>query len=307
MKFSQRFKNPESDHNRLSVRRLLCCFSFATFMALSASAQGQHLRLAVLDLGNTNTGKSATETLLTLLAKQPQLAIVDRDLTRSAARGAGYAGSLNLSVQDARDLGAAIGCDFYLLGDAQTLRRSPSTGPPYFESYASLFAVSARSGQLVYWLRPSLTAPASDAAEKLLTTELQEPDIVNHLVRSIIDTAELERHERELAVEQTLPVIEDAPDEGTDNARGMKLPRPLRSLKPQVPESGFLTGTTVTVDLLVELDQKGEVTNVAVARWAGFGLDEASIKTARQLHFFPAMRDGVPIPIRVLLRYNFRQ
>jgi hypothetical protein len=27
----------------------------------------------------------------------------------------------------------------------------------------------------------------------------------------------------------------------------------------------------------------------------------------QQLHFFPAMRDRVAIPIRVLLRYNFRR
>jgi hypothetical protein len=44
-----------------------------------------------------------------------------------------------------------------------------------------------------------------------------------------------------------------------------------------------------------------------VARWAGFGLDEATVNTVRQLHFFPAHRDGVPIPMRVLLRYNFRK
>jgi len=25
------------------------------------------------------------------------------------------------------------------------------------------------------------------------------------------------------------------------------------------------------------------------------------------MHFFPAMRDGAPIPLRVLLRYNFRK
>jgi outer membrane biosynthesis protein TonB len=46
---------------------------------------------------------------------------------------------------------------------------------------------------------------------------------------------------------------------------------------------------------------------VGLARWAGFGLDQAALDTARQLHFFPAMRDGVAIPLRVLLRYNFRR
>ena len=59
--------------------------------------------------------------------------------------------------------------------------------------------------------------------------------------------------------------------------------------------------------LFVDLDEKGEVTRVEIARWAGFGLDEATIETVRQLHFFPAMRNGTPIPLRVLLRYNFRK
>jgi TonB family protein len=61
------------------------------------------------------------------------------------------------------------------------------------------------------------------------------------------------------------------------------------------------------VDVLVDLDAEGEVSHVDLARWAGFGLDEATIDTVRRLHFFPAMRNGTSIPIRVLLRYNFRR
>jgi len=59
--------------------------------------------------------------------------------------------------------------------------------------------------------------------------------------------------------------------------------------------------------VLVDLDASGEVTRVEVARWAGFGLDETTIDTVHRLHFFPAMRNGAAIPIRVLLRYNFRK
>jgi hypothetical protein len=31
------------------------------------------------------------------------------------------------------------------------------------------------------------------------------------------------------------------------------------------------------------------------------------LTTVKQLHFFPAMRNGRAIPMRVLLRYNFRK
>jgi outer membrane biosynthesis protein TonB len=36
-------------------------------------------------------------------------------------------------------------------------------------------------------------------------------------------------------------------------------------------------------------------------------LDQATLETIQKLHFFPAMRAGVAVPIRVLLRYNFRK
>jgi hypothetical protein len=31
------------------------------------------------------------------------------------------------------------------------------------------------------------------------------------------------------------------------------------------------------------------------------------LDTVKKLHFFPAMRDGLAVPMRVLLRYNFRK
>jgi TonB family protein len=59
--------------------------------------------------------------------------------------------------------------------------------------------------------------------------------------------------------------------------------------------------------VLVDVGADGEVGKVQVARWAGFGLDEITVATVRQMHFFPAMKNGSPIAMRVLLRYNFRK
>jgi hypothetical protein len=78
---------------------------------------------------------------------------------------------LNLNVDEARDIGAAIGCDFFIVGDSQTLRRSPSTGAAYYESYASIFLVSARTGRLILWGQP-LTRASS-----LLTFETNLPRV----------------------------------------------------------------------------------------------------------------------------------
>jgi TonB family protein len=101
-------------------------------------------------------------------------------------------------------------------------------------------------------------------------------------------------------------VIEEAPDPGTE-ANGLQLPRPYRRLRPSYPDSAARADAEGTVDVLADLDKEGEVMNVEIARWAGFGLDQAALETVRQLHFFPALLDGVPLPMRVLLRYNFRR
>jgi TonB family protein len=57
----------------------------------------------------------------------------------------------------------------------------------------------------------------------------------------------------------------------------------------------------------VDIDARGEVVRAEITRWAGYGLDESVLDTVKQMHFFPAMRQGVAIPMRVLLRYNFRK
>ena len=84
-------------------------------------------------------------------------------------------------------------------------------------------------------------------------------------------------------------------------------PRPFRRLKPPYPDTAAHAEVEATVDVLVDIDARGEVGRIEVARWAGYGLDQSVIDTVRQLHFFPAHRDGAAIPIRVLLRYNFRK
>ncbi len=274
----------------------------------NAQAPDRPVNLAVLDFGDSSFGRLASDKLSTNLKSEAELIALDRDQSRVAARGASYSGSLNLSLYEARELGAAIGCDYYVLGDAQTLRRSPSTGPIYFESYASIFLVSSRTGRLVLWERPDFQASTFEAAEKLLLTELSSNDARHRYVISIRRAQENERKERELAIDAKTPIIEEAPDDDRiADAPGLRLPRPYRRLRPAYPGSAARAEVEATVDVLVDLDATGELTRVEVARWAGFGLDEATVETVRQLHFFPAMRNGTPIPIRVLLRYNFRK
>jgi TonB family protein len=264
--------------------------------------------VAVLDFADSTAGRLASEKLSTTLRQQGRLILLDRDQARAAARGAGYEGAISLTLSEARDLGSALGSDFFVLGDAQTLRRSPSTGPVYFESYASIFLVSARTGRLIRWERPSYRAATPAAAEQALLGYLGSGNIDPPYTISIHRAQEDERGERELTTADDVPIIEAAPDDDKlAAAEGLRLPRPYRRLIPPYPESAAMAEVEATVDVLVDLDAEGEVTRVEVERWAGFGLDESTVDTVRRLHFFPAKRNGVAIPIRVLLRYNFRK
>ena len=285
---------------------ILCALS----TSVAAQSNLQRLRLAILDLGSTQTGKRAAERLSLALSTNNSLSLVDREESRAAALGAGYAGSLNMTLQEARDLGGAIGSDFYITGDAQTLRRSSSEKPTYYEAYASVFIVSARTGRLILWDRPSFEAASPDEAELSLLKALSErAGVYAGAIKGAHDAERSERAERlERIAAAAVPVIEDAPDDEVAAEReGLRLPQPYRRLRPSYPETAARAEAEAIVDVQVEIDTEGEVSRAEVVRWAGFGLDEAALGVVRQLHFRPARRNGVAVPMRVLLRYNFRR
>src|SRR5437588_4818843 len=211
--------------------RYILFFIFAA-CALSTNSVAQsgasRVRLAVLDFGETETGRRASSRLALVLSSSNQFLMIDRDEGRAAARGVGYKGSLNMSLQEARDLGAATGADFFITGDAQTLRRSSSARPTYYESYASVFIVSARTGRLVLWDRPSFEAASPVEAEESLLKELNSK--AERYVNSIRKALEAERQMRAQMISDagaSPPVIDDAPsDEASGDREGVGRPQP---------------------------------------------------------------------------------
>jgi TonB family protein len=288
---------------------------FALALTCVAQTSPRPIRIAVLDFGNGPNGRRVADRFAEALASNSRTTsnrddafqIIDRDWARSAALGAGYRSSLNLTLQEARDLGSAIGCDFFFAGAAGTERRSPADGPAYFEAYTAIYLVSARTGRLALWERPSVQRPTPEEAETILLQELVAEDALYRYRRQIIRALEDEQAERASAIENNVPVIEALSDDQSNAGNGVQAPRPYRRLKPPYPDSAAHAEIEATVDVLVDIDAKGEVVRVEVARWAGYGLDQSVVDTVRQLHFFPAQRDGAAIPIRVLLRYNFRK
>jgi TonB family protein len=262
--------------------------------------------VSVVDFGATETGKAIAEKIRGQFRGAKDFVVADADLTRSAAMGIGYAGSLNLTLEEARNLGAALASDYYVLGDAQVLRRSSFEKPVYYESYCSVFLVSSRSGRLLAWQRPSFNSDQPGKAYELLLQHLV--DLSGTLLVAMRRASEDERIERTVIPTSPALLIEEAPDDDkAAEAQGLRLPRPYRRLRPDYPKTAALAEVEATVDVAIDLGADGEVGNVEVVRWAGFGLDQATVDTVKQMHFFPAMKNGTAIPMRVLLRYNFRK
>ncbi|HEY6045603.1 MAG TPA: TonB family protein [Pyrinomonadaceae bacterium] len=293
---------------RLSLHRtvLAALFILAAFPLGAGEANERRARVAILDFGDTQTGTRVAEKLTQVIGSgDREFQVIDPDQTRSAVRGSDYRGSLNMNVEDARDLGAAIDCDFFFTGEAQTLRRSSSDNPVYYESYAVIYLVSARTGKLISWQRASASKATPEDAEKFL---LQEVFVLAASSRqTMLSALRDESGERAHAIENGAPVIGVLAEENPVNTSGTHPPRPYRRLKPVYPDIAAQSEIEATVDVLVDVDEKGEVGRVEIARWAGYGLDKSVLNTVKQLHFFPAMRDGVAVPMRVLLRYNFRK
>jgi len=266
--------------------------------------------VALLDMGGTPTASRVAERLSKALAsvkvKGASLAPLDRGMSAAAARGVGYAGSLNLTLAEARTLGAAVGCDFFVTGDVQTVRRSSSARPVYYEAYASVFVVSSRTGRLVVWERPAAEAGTAAEAEAALLAALDKSAVL--YAGAVAVEAEREERERFDPPDAAhAPVIDLSTDEGAAANKDLREPAPFRRLRPAYTDAASRAEAEATVDALVDIGADGEVSDVRVVRWAGFGLDEEVVSTVRRMHFRPAQREGEAVPVRVLLRYNFRK
>ena len=294
----------------MTMFRPLFALALVALCALSAGAapRAATTTVAVLDFGDTQAGRRAADELWDALKTKREgagVALASRGAARAAAKGAGYTGSLNLSLEEARDLASALGCDFFFTGAADTVPRQPAGKPIHYESYASVFLVSAFTGRLVLWQEMSGTAETPAEAEQMLL------NLIGGRAAAYVEAFNAaradEREEHRVRIESDTPVIEEVPSEDSPDAKNFRVPLPYRRLRPEYTEAASRANAEATVDALVELDAGGEVRAVEIVRWAGYGLDESVARTVRQMHFRAALRDGKPVPVRALLRYNFRR
>ena len=254
-------------------------------------------KLAVLVPEKTAQSTSFAEKLETSLSAK--LKILDTSLSETAFRAEDYANPFNLSTTDAKIIGARIGCDYFLLVKAANQRRSTFAKPEFYEAYAAVYVVSARTGRLVFWKLGSFEAETSAKADKALLASTD--DLSAEIFEKLKQTGKDELNDKRAQN------IEELPAEESAETKNFRPPLPYRRIKPEYTPLASLYFVEATVDIEIEVDEAGKLLKTEIVRWAGFGLDESVTDAIRKMQWRPASRNGKFLPMRVLLRYNFKK
>jgi len=240
------------------------------------------------------------------LKSNVRASLVERNLFQPALAGLGYEGSINLSREEARRIGAAVGCDFFITGKAEMVTRSQSKDEKHIEAIIGVMIVDGRSGELAHFdfieekadtseIALNKAAAVLKASASLYVQRMMEWRKYREVLKLVVATTpDIER-------------VEEIPEEGTPQSAGFKPPEFLSRVKPEYTHQAESADISATVEASVIFQSAGTLREIEITRWAGFGLDESSIEAIRQLKFKPATRDGKPVSIRATVQYNFRR
>lgn len=113
-----------------------------------------------------------------------------------------------------------------------------------------------------------------------------------------------------LAVEETETVSgKRSRRETLDVFHLSKQPKLKQTATPTYPPAALEQGVAATVTLLVDIDERGEVTAAALAEppaVPGLGFEEAALEAAYALAFEPAELDGNPVAVQVTYQFKFK-
>ena len=220
--------------------------------------------------------------------------ILDESLADAAFSSVTFADYFNLSTSDARQIGEVLGVSNFVLLRSANQRRASLDRPAYFEAYAIAYLVDSRTGSLVGWFRETVEASnAKEASEKLIANAAQLAERISGSLKA-----------NRFSIRRD-PTFEEVPPEGSPLAKGLRTPVPYRRLRPEYTDLASSYGVRATVDIEVDIDADGTIARTSIERWAGFGLEESVEKAVRSMNWRPAERNGKPLPMRILLRYNF--
>jgi TonB family protein len=86
---------------------------------------------------------------------------------------------------------------------------------------------------------------------------------------------------------------------------GVSPPRAISSPDPEYSERARKEGYGGTCVLVLIVDPKGLPRDIRVTRALGLGLDEKAIEAVRSWTFHPAMKDGIPVAVRINVEVSF--
>lgn len=266
--------------------------AFCLIGVLSAQAQ----RVMVLAPDTTDASRDFAWDLEQELIDKVQ--IQDFDIGKAVLKASPPENVFNMTKAEAQRFGSAIGSAYFLLIKSSTVRRSSSQRPEYYEAAAAIYLVSSRSGRLIMWKLERYEASKEKDAARQLKKAI--PQLAKGLIAKMktAETAELG--------ESDPPAMEEADAAAAEN-KSFRAPIPYRRLKPEYTETAAFYDVAATVEMLVDLDAKGDIMRTEIVRWAGYGLDESVEKAVRSMNWRPAERNGKPLPMRFLLRYNFKK
>ncbi len=265
---------------------------FCLFFLPALPAPAQVKSIAVIPTDKHPVTLSMAEILAGSLEDSFRLA--DPELVETVSGNYTGKNLFNLSVDEAKNIGIGIGCDYYLVLRSENFRRSSSKKNVYYEAYFVTFLINARTGELIAW--------------KHLSAEADEPAAADKALLALFDahSRELPLTLRKASAAEPIVFAPSIYEINESNEQTLRTPLPFRRFSPaSTPLSQHLRIEAV-VDIEVAIDEKGYITQTKILRWGGFGLDEEVTETVRKMNFRPAILAGKAIPVRFLLRYNFR-
>lgn len=295
MNSRKRFKKP------IKPRFFSCIILYLAILLINAEAQQKKIAIILVSDSFASLSETASfkEKVFSKIsdAFSAKLQVIDSSLANSAFQAQGFQSPLNLSTTEAKNLGNAIGCNFYLLIKAEILARTSIEKGTFYEAYSALFFVNTITGRLFFW--------------KLLKAEAETPKLAEEKFFYVLDEFLSQSvTEIQLALDIDLKVqnTNRLPEMLSENLPGnFRPPVPYRQVKPEYPMIASLYLVTATIDVAVDIDEEGKIAQTEILRWAGYGLEESVINAIKSTNWRPAEKQGKPIAVRVLLRYNFKK
>lgn len=262
-------------------------------LAVAASAQ----RVSIVTPNGTVLDKAIAAKLAAALASN-KLQVQDLDIASIAYTAEPPATPFNMTADEAGRVGSVLGCDYFILINTGVQRRARLGGSDQYEGFAAVYVVASRTGLLHIWKLINSFADTDERARLSLSTDIasETTNIAEQLSRSkMTKTSALSSRDIDVPVND---------DPALKNYRS---PVPYKRLKPEYTRQAYLYGVAATVEATVELEKTGDIRSIEVTRWAGFGLDDSVVSAIRSMNWRPGERDGKPLAVRFLVRYNFKK